>query len=332
MEVTARLRYLQGSPQKVRLVADLVRGKGVQEAVNILRFTNKAAARDLQKLPEVGGRQRGEPGRPRRRRRARTSRRSTSTTGRWPSGSSRRRWAARSGSCKRQSHITIKLDTRKGDGQGVRREDDERWVRRRTRTGFGSASTRPGTRAGTAKNYAETLHDDLKLRDDLKRRLGHAGVSEIDIERAANKLRVDDLHLAAGHHHRPQGRRGRQAARRAAEADGPRGLHQHPGDPASGARRPAGGRVDRRPARAPHRLPPRHEEGHGVGLPLRRQGDQDPGRRPPGRRRDRALRVVPGRAPAAPHAQGRHRLRLRRGAHDLRHDRREGVGLQGRPA
>ena len=33
MEVTARLRYLQGSPQKVRLVADLIRGKDVQEAV-----------------------------------------------------------------------------------------------------------------------------------------------------------------------------------------------------------------------------------------------------------------------------------------------------------
>ena len=41
MEVTARLRYLRGSAQKVRLVADLIRGKGVQEAVNILQLTNK---------------------------------------------------------------------------------------------------------------------------------------------------------------------------------------------------------------------------------------------------------------------------------------------------
>ncbi len=38
--------------------------------------------------------------------------------------------------------------------------------------------------------YAETLHQDLALRKELKRRLGHAGVSEIDIERAADKLRV----------------------------------------------------------------------------------------------------------------------------------------------
>ena len=39
--------------------------------------------------------------------------------------------------------------------------------------------------------YADTLHRDLKLRKDLKKRLSHAGVSEIDIERTANKLRVN---------------------------------------------------------------------------------------------------------------------------------------------
>jgi small subunit ribosomal protein S3 len=39
-------------------------------------------------------------------------------------------------------------------------------------------------------NYAKTLHEDLALRRRLKSRLGHAGVSEIDIERAADKLRV----------------------------------------------------------------------------------------------------------------------------------------------
>ena len=41
------------------------------------------------------------------------------------------------------------------------------------------------------KNYAETLHRDLKLREDLKKRLKHAGVSEIDIERTANKMRIN---------------------------------------------------------------------------------------------------------------------------------------------
>lgn len=39
-------------------------------------------------------------------------------------------------------------------------------------------------------HYADTLHEDLKLRRKLKERLAHAGVSEVDIERAADKLRV----------------------------------------------------------------------------------------------------------------------------------------------
>lgn len=39
-------------------------------------------------------------------------------------------------------------------------------------------------------DYADILHSDLALRRQLKARLAHAGVSEIDIERAADKLRV----------------------------------------------------------------------------------------------------------------------------------------------
>ena len=50
METTARLRYLRGSAQKVRLVADLIRGRNVQEAVNILQLSNKTAATPLVKL------------------------------------------------------------------------------------------------------------------------------------------------------------------------------------------------------------------------------------------------------------------------------------------
>ena len=49
MKATARLRYMKGSAQKVRLVADLVRGKKVNDAVAILRHSNKAAARDMLK-------------------------------------------------------------------------------------------------------------------------------------------------------------------------------------------------------------------------------------------------------------------------------------------
>ncbi len=39
-------------------------------------------------------------------------------------------------------------------------------------------------------DYSGILHQDLSLRRRLKRRLSHAGVSEIDIERAADRLRV----------------------------------------------------------------------------------------------------------------------------------------------
>jgi len=41
------------------------------------------------------------------------------------------------------------------------------------------------------KKYAEFLHEDLKLRLDLKARLFHAGISDIHIERAADKLKVN---------------------------------------------------------------------------------------------------------------------------------------------
>ena len=50
MEATATLKYLKSSPQKVRLIVDLVRGKKVEEALSILRFTKKSAAKDLEKL------------------------------------------------------------------------------------------------------------------------------------------------------------------------------------------------------------------------------------------------------------------------------------------
>ena len=40
------------------------------------------------------------------------------------------------------------------------------------------------------KEYAGLLHEDLALKKDLKRRCGHAGVSRVEVERAANKLKI----------------------------------------------------------------------------------------------------------------------------------------------
>ena len=50
MQVAAKLRYARISPQKCRLVADQIRGKGVQEAANILLLSKKAASNPLRKL------------------------------------------------------------------------------------------------------------------------------------------------------------------------------------------------------------------------------------------------------------------------------------------
>ncbi len=47
---TAKLRHLRVSARKVRLVADLIRGKNVEDAINILQFTNKVSSRPLAKL------------------------------------------------------------------------------------------------------------------------------------------------------------------------------------------------------------------------------------------------------------------------------------------
>jgi large subunit ribosomal protein L22 len=117
MEVRARLRHLQASPQKVRLVVDLIRGKGVEEAATILKLTRKSAARPLAKLlrsavANAENREQGvdvarlyvkeayvDGGPMLKRIRANTMGRAFRIL-------------------KRQSHITITLDTRKGAPQG----------------------------------------------------------------------------------------------------------------------------------------------------------------------------------------------------------------------
>ena len=50
MEVRAKLRFARMGPRKARLVADLIRGKKSEEALNILTFTKKAAAKTVIKL------------------------------------------------------------------------------------------------------------------------------------------------------------------------------------------------------------------------------------------------------------------------------------------
>ena len=50
MEFTAQARFIRVSPQKARLVLDLIKGRRVEEAMNTLAFTKKGIAPDIHKL------------------------------------------------------------------------------------------------------------------------------------------------------------------------------------------------------------------------------------------------------------------------------------------
>ncbi len=49
-DIRARARFVLQAPQKVRVVIDLVRGKSATEALELLRFTPKAAAEPVAKV------------------------------------------------------------------------------------------------------------------------------------------------------------------------------------------------------------------------------------------------------------------------------------------
>src|ERR1051325_6899747 len=49
MEARASAKYLRGSAQKARLVVDMIRGKNVNQALAILRYSNKRAALGIEK-------------------------------------------------------------------------------------------------------------------------------------------------------------------------------------------------------------------------------------------------------------------------------------------
>lgn len=49
MEATASAKYLRGSAQKARLVVDMIRGKDVNQALAILRYSKKRAASGVEK-------------------------------------------------------------------------------------------------------------------------------------------------------------------------------------------------------------------------------------------------------------------------------------------
>ena len=49
MQALAKTRYVRQSPRKMRLVIDMIRGRNVNEAYGVLQFTQKKAAKVLEK-------------------------------------------------------------------------------------------------------------------------------------------------------------------------------------------------------------------------------------------------------------------------------------------
>ena len=230
VEAHATAKYIRTSAQKAGLVLDLIRGRDVNHALATLRFARKGVARDIEKVLRsaianaqtkdgFGGdvdrlfvaacfanqgpsqkRIRPAPmGRAFRvvKRTAHltvTGRREADEDRRAPSR--RRRRGAAAEARRRQAEG-------EAGGQGRREADDDREDGKEKRgEGVMGQKVHPtGFRLGfnktwrsrwyADKDYAKLLHEDIKLRDTLKARFMHAGVSKIEIERAANKLKID---------------------------------------------------------------------------------------------------------------------------------------------
>ena len=54
MEAIARSRHIRQSARKLRQVADLIRGKDIETALNILHFSNKKSAEIIEKTVRAG--------------------------------------------------------------------------------------------------------------------------------------------------------------------------------------------------------------------------------------------------------------------------------------
>ena len=80
-------------------------------------------------------------------------------------------------------------------------------------------------------DYAKLLHEDLKLRAHLRKKLSGAGVSRVVIERPAKKPRVTNLCRPSRRCHRQEGSRHRGSAQGPGEDGQGRGVAEHRRNP-----------------------------------------------------------------------------------------------------
>ena len=181
----ATAKTVRVSPRKSRLVIDLIRGKSVGEAISILKFSPNKAAGIIEKvlMSAIANAENNfdldvED--------------LVVSEAFINEGPTMKRFRPRAkGSAspinKRTSHITVVVSER-SEGQsvgqkvhpigmrvGVIRDWDAKWY--------------------AEKDFAEFLHEDLKIRKFIATRLADASVSTIEIERAANRVNVS-IHTA----------------------------------------------------------------------------------------------------------------------------------------
>ena len=317
--VRASSRYVRIPPRKARLVANQVRGLHIERARALLEFSPRGAAQDIRKLIESAASNAEnnhdliademkvveitvDEGPTLRRFRPRALGRATPIN-------------------KRTSHIAVALSP-EGEGFLNGTEDPPRRLPGRLHPGLEVELVR---REGLRGRPPGGPPDPRPHREETRPR---------------GALRNHDRAPRRGlgrHPHRPPGNRDRQVGQRsrrppqgAPQADREAGESEHPRGEAPRARRKTGRPVDRRAAPEPGRVQAGDETGADLGDALRRQRGQGPGLGSPRRRRDGADRRLFRRPRPAPHAAGEHRLRLLRGPHHRRPDRRQMLDQQGR--
>ena len=177
------------------------------------------------------------------------------------------------------------------------------------------------------KNYSELLHEDIKIRKYLKEKLYHAGISRIEIERAANKAKVN-IHAA-----RPGiiiGKKGSEIEKLKKDLEGITKSEviinilevRKPEIDAQLVAENVAQQLERRVAfrRAMKKC---------VTAAMKFGAKGHPGelRRTIGWSRNGEIGVVSRGKGAAPYAQGRYRLRFYGSPHGLRPDRRQGADI-----
>ena len=86
----------------------------------------------------------------------------------------------------RTSHVTVVVTDEEVDDMGQKTHP----------IGFRLGIIKTWTRKWyEEKNYAKWLHEDIKLKEFIKKKLDHAGVAYVEIERAANKAKIN-IHTA----------------------------------------------------------------------------------------------------------------------------------------